>query len=167
MKTFDIPSVGEPGTFSLTGNEENYNTERANYEISKSFYSAYLNDFVVCQAEDADMEAIVVWCESLSALVEGYVDDVAAWLESPELGEPALPVTPAIPDNSGFFKDIIMPVLSCYFKSLMEVKAHKVLMPKDESIVGLLQQVKDQEGILQIGDYNVWVKSRAIDANPN
>ena len=39
----------------------------------------------------------------------------------------------------------------------------KALMEYIDSLLGLLQQVKDQEAILNIGDYAVWMKSAAVD----
>lgn len=92
MKTVNIYSASVPGTFALSGTEDNYNTEKLSYEISTMLYNASQSGMSISVAEETDLETFASsWDEWASDMKSNM-----AAAEGENAGAMLVPALPAI-----------------------------------------------------------------------
>jgi hypothetical protein len=164
MKSISLYSLGEPPVFSVIDTAENYWTERLNYELSYNLYLMNQADMGVSVPEMDDATSVVSWLDDALEVVRDYYDNMLAWEVSGGQGDiPIMGELGEYPDSEN--ADMILAGIAIQGKLrelISAINAPPARLNQVE-MIGLLQQIKDQEGVLSIGDHAVWSKSIAVD----
>lgn len=168
MKSFTINSVGSPPTFDKSVTDATYWVERAHCEQSRNNYNAQQEGFGVYEPENTDIEDLSDWFSSACATLEAYGDAMIVWMRGDEVGDkPAKPELPSLPTYAYVFEKVVSEFLVCWHKAVIAMAISSFERIIGVSSIRLLDQIKDQEQIMHFDNYQVWVKSAAVDSNPN
>lgn len=144
MKTVPLYSLNQTRTFVKDGTEENYDSERLSYEISRVLQNAYAVDSCLYIIEDSDIEALNAWLLSCSQAIEGYAALVYESVKDKDKPIPEKPVIQPLPANSRVFGREICSYLTSFYEYRLKLAYNCLFLPSvkiDKSFIG-----KDSEG---------------------
>lgn len=106
MKSINVYSLGDPGTYSYDVNNPTKYTERVSFEISKMLYDMNQEGIQITQPEYSDVEG-------LETEVETWVTSFTTWLgNATSEGERGIPAE-SPPTDIVSLADIISAVVAC------------------------------------------------------
>jgi hypothetical protein len=160
MISVTIPSIGNPGTFSpLSSGDPTYYTEAASFDSRKLFWDLNQAGYALTQPETSDVDAVIAWIEDVHDEISVFIDDFLTWLA--EGGDyPTEPTLPSLPSNYDFFYQQVLSASQNFYAILSDCRKSQVLVRVEQAI----KDGNANEGILKIGDVQVWSKSEMVDA---
>lgn len=163
MKKIDITSLGSLPSFTRTeATSDVYWTERANWSLENAVKDMNDEGFTISQVETADVDLIVLWLQDLHSALNTFINSFITYLF--EGGDyPEEPSLPSLPSNYDFFHKIILQNTSLFYETLRSCRKKQI-----EKLVGDMlrdgqNEIAESEGIINIGDHMVWMKSVSVD----
>jgi hypothetical protein len=164
MKSVTIPSIGNPGTFvPLTSGDATYYTEAASFDMRKLFWDLNQAGYNITQIESSDVDSIVSWIQGIHSDLNDFIEDFVDWLE--EGGTyPSEPTLDTPPTGYEFFYGVVIDTVNRFYGVLSTCRRAQINRVLNTEITDHIDDFISQEGILDIGDHRVWMKSRMVDA---
>jgi hypothetical protein len=163
MKKIDITSLGSLPTFTRTeATSDVYWTERANWTFENAAKDAADEGFTISQVETADVDLVATWLSDIHASLNTFINSFITYLF--EGGSyPEEPTLPALPSNYDFFHKIILQNTSLFYEVLRQLRSKQVEKLVGDMIRDGQNEIAESEGIINIGDHMVWMKSVSVD----
>lgn len=163
MKTINVASLGSLPTFTRTeATSDVYWTERLNYEVSGMINDMENSGFTISQPETTDVDALNTWLAIAHTSLNTFIEDFKTWLI--DGGDyPTEPSLPSMPSNYDFFYKIVVGFVSDWYFVLRSCRRKQIEKIFTDIIRDGQNEIAETEGILNIGDHMVWMKSLSVD----
>jgi len=164
MKSITIPSIGNPGTFSpLTVGDPTYYTEAASFDMRKLFWDLNQAGYTITQLETGDVDSIVSWIQGIHSDLSNFIENFITWME--EGGDyPSEPSLDTPPTGYEVFYDVVINTVNRFYSVLSQCRRTQINRFFNTQITDHIDDMIAQEGIIDIGDHRVWMKSVQVDA---
>lgn len=164
MKSILIPSIGNPGSFvPLSVGDATYYTEAASFDMRKLFWDLNQAGYNITQVETSDVDAIVSWILGIHNDLTTFVESFLTWLE--EGGAyPSEPSLDSPPTGYEVFYPVVVDTVNRFYCVLLKCRCYKINRHLNTEMTDHIDDMIAQEGIIDIGDHRVWMKSRMVDA---